>query len=219
MRFPLRRRFDRTGKPTNPRVRRNAIAATPLIALLTAAGCTGGPLGRGHDSPSPRTGPVHAMNFKLSSSTRQVSVPVPARPVATAATSTNGVNLELYAVRRSGGAVDVVVALHNTTGQELNILHVTAGLQEVPTADPFTDASGISIIDTTGLKEYKTFREGGNTGKCLCSETWGGSGIDNAFKAGERRFYVAEVAAPPPSVTKVTVLAGISSVSDAPITG
>lgn len=185
---------------------RTAIAAAAVTLTLAATGCA-------HENSAPRR-----MTFHLAAATAgPVSANVPAKPVATVASSTDGMDFELYDVRRSNGVVRVVFALHNVGDADVNLGDATQDLDENPTVSVH-DASGVALVDGTGLKEYKTFLEGGDGSACLCSQTWNAIG-DTRLGPGTSRYYVAEVAAPPASVQQVTVRAGVATVTGVRIEG
>lgn len=182
------------------------IAAAALVVALAATGC-----GTGDDAAARR------MTFHLdAASAGTVSVDVPAKPVATVPTSTDGMDFELYTLKRSDAVVQVVFALHNTGGEDINLAYATADLDENPAVSVHY-ASNIALVDGTGLKEYKTFLEDADGGACLCSQTW--NAIGGGFGPDARLYFVAEVAAPPATVQQVTVRAGIATVTNARIEG
>lgn len=188
--------------------RRTATAAVVALTLLVA---TTGCAAVGHVD-------ARRMTFRLdAAATGTVSADVPAEPVATVPTSTDGMNFELFTLRRADAVVQVVFALHNTGDADINLAYATADLDENPAAAVHV-ASNVALVDGTGLKEYRTFLEDGDRGACLCSQTWNAVG-GNDFGAGTRRYYVAEIAAPPATVDRVTVRAGIATVDDARIEG
>lgn len=163
----------------------------------------------GHD-PAAARGP-RPVRFDLeSASVGALAVDVPAKPVASTPTETTDLTFELYVVKRSGRVVDVVFALYNTGQSGIDLADPTKKLDESP-AIPEHAASAIALVDRKGLKEYRTFRENGEEGPCLCSETWNAVG-NGTLPAGKRRYYAAVVAAPPAGVTEVTLKAGIADI-------
>lgn len=184
--------------------------ACVLAVALADTGCTG------HDSTAAR-GP-RPVRFELdAASAGTLAVEVPAKPVATASTATSGLTFELYAVKRSGGVVDVVFALYNAGQSGIGLADVTKKLDESPGITQHV-ASAVALVDPKGLKEYLTFREDGDEGACLCSETWNAVG-GGTLPAGKRRYYAAVVAAPPAGVTEVTLKAGIADIDSVRIEG
>lgn len=176
-----------------------------LVSVLVVAGSVSG-CGGQHAATRP-------MTFQLAGGRAgAVTVDVPAKPVATAPTSTEDMSLELYALRRSDAFVQVVFALHDTGDADIELSRAAANLDENPAAS-FHVASGVALVDGAGLKEYKTYLEDGENAKCLCSVTWDAT-AGGGLGAGMRRYYVAEVAAPPVGVNDVTVRAGGVAVVD-----
>lgn len=196
---------------TRCRISAGVIGLAGLLATVT--GITSCAADVGHN-----TGPAHVMKFALNSDAAgALAVKVPSKPKETVPTSTEDVDFELYRLKRSNGVVQVVFALHNTGDSSLNRAYVTEDLDENPAASVHV-ASGVFLVDTNGLKEYKTFREDGDDGACLCSETWNAT-AGNDFGPDVRRYYAAEVAAPPADVKTVTLRAGIATITNAKIEG
>lgn len=186
--------------------------ATMLAGALLVAGSVTG-CGAGQQVAA------RPMTFQLDAGRAgAVTVDVPRQPIATAPTSTEDVSFELYALQRSDSFVQVVFALHNTGDAEMNLAFVASDLDENPAVSIHV-ASAVALVDGTGLKEYKTYLEDGEDGACMCSVTWDAVST-SGFKPGTRRYYVAEVAAPPAGVSDVTVRAGgVASVDHARIEG
>lgn len=199
---------------------RTAAFAIAVAVVLLLGGCTFAHHdGQGHRS-SRTPAPTKKHTFRLAAS-GSVNVEVPTQPMATVPTRTEGLQFELYLLKRSGSAVDVVFALHNTSAKSIDMKAATAGMDADPGSDSAVDAhhvSNVSLVDPKGLKQYLTFLQNpkDEQSQCLCSQ------INNSFEdnlqPGARRYGMSEVAAPPPDVTKVTVLAEIASVPDATIT-
>lgn len=195
---------------------RRGVAAFGLAVVgLVLAGCTGLPTAEPSDGASKGSkAQGKAMRFDLvSDQAGTVTVNVPAEPIASTPTSTEGLTLELYAVQRSDKVVNVVVAVHNTGKTAIPVLESTTDLDESPSAVS-RNTSNIALLDAKGLKEYRTFLEDADdvNSACLCSKTYDiGDPGDDDFAPGERRHYVSQVAAPPSDVTEVTVLAGLGS--------
>lgn len=186
-----------------------AVAAAAMVLSLAAtlSGCA-----------TDQSATTRRMTFHLDAATAgPVSVNVPAKPTATVPTSTDGMDFELYVVKRTDAVVQVVFALHNVGDADINLAYATEDLDENPTVSVH-DARAVALVDGTGLKEYKTFLEGGDDSPCLCSHTWTAIG-DNGFGPGTRLYYFAEVAAPPASVRQVTVRAGVATVTGVRIEG
>lgn len=184
-----------------------AAAAMVLTLAVTLSGCA-----------TDRSATTRRMTFQLDAATAgPVTVDVPAKPMATVPTSTDGMDFELYVVKRTDAVVQVVFALHNVGDADINLAYATEDLDENPSVSVH-DARAVALVDGTGLKEYKTFLEDGDDSPCLCSHTWTVIG-DNGFGPGTRLYYVAEVAAPPTSVDQVTVRAGIATVPGVRIEG
>ncbi|MBO0828693.1 MAG: hypothetical protein J2P24_13025 [Streptosporangiales bacterium] len=186
-----------------------AVAAIATVLTLAAilSGCAGD-----------QGATTRPMTFHLDAATAgRVSADVPAKPMATVPTSTDGMDFELYVVKRTDAMVQVVFALHNVGDADIDLAYATEDLDENP-AVSVHDARRVALVDGTGLKEYKTFIEDGDDSPCLCSHTWTAIG-DSGFGPGVRRYYVAEVAAPPASVDQVTVRAGVATVPGVRIEG
>lgn len=197
------------------RGRRGVAAAFGLAVVgFVLAGCTGLPTAEpGEGASKSSKAPGKAMTFDLvSDQAGTVTVNVPAEPIASTPTSTEGMTLELYAVQRSDKVVNVVVAMHNTGKTAIPIRESTTDLDESPSAIS-RNTSNIALLDAKGLKEYRTFLADADdvNSDCLCSNTYDIGEGDDDFAPGERRHYVSQVAAPPTDVTKVTVLAGLGS--------
>ncbi|MBO0828694.1 MAG: hypothetical protein J2P24_13030 [Streptosporangiales bacterium] len=191
---------------------RTTIRAVSTFACVLALALVGSGCAR-HDEPAAS----RAMRFDLAAtSAGPLAVDVPTDPVASAPTGTPGLAFELFVLRRSGQVVDVVFALHNTGGSDVDLDAPTASLDESPAAAVHA-ASAVALVDRKGLKEYLTFREDGGEGRCLCSETFNVIG-EGKLGGGKRRYYAAVVAAPPPDVTEVTVKAGSVDIDSARIT-
>lgn len=203
------------------RIRALSVApVTVLATALLAGGCTSAH----HEGHKPSSSPVTTTKrtFKLAAS-GSVSVDVPSQPIATAPTTTAGIQVELYAVRRSSHVADVVLALHDMGQQKVPTWKVLQGLDEYDHGENSDkSASAVALIDPEGLKEYQTFFVNPNDpdSGCVCSPTQDGSQVpEEVFTPGERRYYVSEVAAPPASVSKVTVYTGVASFPNVTITG
>lgn len=195
---------------------RTMIRTVSAFACLLAVAVGG--TACGHDATRAHAPAAsHAMRFDLAAaSAGPLAVDVPTDPVASAPTGTPDLAFELFVLRRSGQVVDVVFALRNTGGSDIDLSDPTKELDESP-AIPVHVASAIALVDRKGLKEYLTFRENGDEGRCLCSETWNAVG-EGKLGAGKRRYYAAVVAAPPADVTEVTVKAGSVDIDSARIT-
>lgn len=193
---------------------RTAVRAVSAVACILAVLVGGTACGRDATTTRPAS---HPMRFHLdAASAGPVAADVPTTPVASAPTGTQGLTFELFVLRRSGQVVDVVFALHNTGSSEIDLNEPTKALDE-SSAIPVHVASAIALVDRKGLKEYLTFRENGDEGRCLCSQTWNAVG-GGTLGAGKRRYYAAVVAAPPASVTEVTLKAGSAEIDSARIT-
>lgn len=179
-----------------------------LVAMVAVSGCADGSAA----APEPNAA-ARPMKFDLQSDhAGPLAVNVPSAPVTTVHTSTKDLDFELYAAQRSGKVVDIVFALRNTGQDTIGLGDPTTELDENPAITAHF-ASAIALVDDKGLKEYKTFRENGDEGACLCSETWSAVGGGD-LPAGKRRYYAAVVAAPPADVSTVTLKAGITDIND-----
>lgn len=201
---------------------RTAVFAVALVVVaVLVAGCTSARHGSHGQRSSSTAVPTKKRTFKLAAS-GSVNVEVPAQPMATVPTRTDGLQFELYLLKRSGSAVDVVFALHNTSSKAIDLMAATAGIDANTGSDSAVDAhhvSNVSLVDPKGLKQYLTFLQNpkDENSECLCSQV--NNSLGDNLQPGARRYAMSEVAAPPPQVTKVTVLAAIASVPDATITG
>jgi hypothetical protein len=192
-----------------------SVALCAVLATAVVSGCTKPPPAKRPEHTS--QAPQRTLTFQLEAQAYgKVSVRVPEAPVATAPTDAKDVTLELYALRRVGGAVQVVFALRHT-GDDYSAGEVTYDMDEDP-AIASHDASRVAIVDPAGLKEYKTFLSNGQDGDCLCTLTWDAVG-DAGVSSGDRTYYLAEVAAPPAGVSTVTVRAGVAEIAGARIEG
>lgn len=195
------------------------LAAALTAVIVTTAGCIGPLTAKKHHESKSKAPPAKTMKFVLASQKYDaISVKVPAKPVASAPSSTPGVTFELYTVTRADRAVRVVFALNHADADDYNAAYATADLNENG-AITWHDASRVALVDTKNLKEYKTFLENGDDGNCLCSVTWSATGQDSGVEHGDRTYYVAEVAAPPANVKQVTVRAGVTDIPDVNVSG
>lgn len=198
------------------RKRLNAVlvGGVAAFAVVGLSGCTlgaGSDESTGKDKQEQHSG--RTMKFDLAAAdTDQLELSVPSKPIATAPASTAGMAFELYSLERSGKVVNVVFAMHNTGDEEVEAKLATWDLDEDP-GPLASNASNVSLVDTEGLKEYRSFiteEEDGTSSNCLCSITWDTGNEDN-FGPDERQYFVVQVAAPPESVEQVTVLAHVAS--------
>ncbi|MBO0767092.1 MAG: hypothetical protein J2O48_00260 [Solirubrobacterales bacterium] len=78
--------------------------------------------------------------------------------------------------------------------------------------------SGVSIVDPAGLKQYKTFMsKPSEDSTCLCSDT-GSPFFVNSSPAAGTYMLAALVAAPPSNVKTVSVVTGLGSFANVPLT-
>lgn len=203
------------------RLHATLVGSIAAFAVVGLSGCT---LGAGSDESAGENRQEQGgrtMKLDLAAAgTDQLEVSVPSEPIATAPASTAGMAFELYSLKRSGKVVNVVFAMHNTGDEEVNARIATRDLDEDPDVLA-SNASNVSLVDTKGLKEYRSFvtdETDGTRRNCLCSMTFDNSAVDN-FGPDERQYFVVQVAAPPESVERVTVLAHVASLPDQKIEG
>ena len=190
-------------------------AGLALVMAATLVGCTGPTKVAKREHKTSKAPPARVLKFKLPSDKYgTIAVKVPGEPMATVPTSAKDVDFELYTLKRVDDAVQVVFALRHPK-EDYNAAYATLDLDEDPGIS-YHDASDVALIDTKGMKEYKTFREDGDEGRCLCSIPWNAVAEDR-LPAGTRRYDAAEVAAPPTDVTQVTVKAGLTDINRARI--
>lgn len=208
-----------------------------LIGILVITGPAAWSAGRSTASdyrahPSAISGKAHTggrrVNLPLSGGGR-ARAQLPRQPLATTATIAPEVNLEVWQVARSGPTVTVVFALHDTdttpggsldVSDEVNLqeaLDLNASNPNASTAERVNNvANNVGLLDTSALKDYETFcnvTTGGTLTNCLAS-------VDNVnLGSGGRQFMAAVVAAPPASTKTATLVTGVGSIPDVPISG
>lgn len=188
-------------------VRRLGCGVLAAGAALALAGCT---LGASEV-------PTRKIRFALGEAGYASAQAVPEKPLAVVHTDQPGLDFELYVLRRSGKAVDVVFALHNVTGTTMDLDGPSQDLERGSLLAGSRFAVDVALVDGQHLKEYLTFLVGDD--QCLCTKVWQSSERET-LKAHQRAYGMAQVAAPPTDVTTVTVLAGtLASVPGARIGG
>jgi hypothetical protein len=192
-----------------------ATAAAPPIVLVAAK-----------SRPArPRALTVRKVTLTLMSG-RRVAFKLPAAPLGTTKSITDGVNLEVWAAQRSAGGVTVVYALDDVSGGDIS----TDGSGDVPVVTVLSDAlasdngnyaddgaSNVGLFDATNLTEYQTFCQVASDG--TLSDCLDSADDVSLEKDGARQYFAAVVAAPPASATSATVVTGVGSVPDVPISG
>lgn len=168
----------------------------------------------GGDKSEPTSKP---MTFELAGDYQALRLQVPTKPVATTGTNISDMNLEVYAVQRSARVASVVLALHNTGDEAVKMSPAGQNLDENKVFDGTFVASNVAIVDTEGLKEYRSFVDENDPETCLCSVVYNQNQGD--LEAGKRRYYVTQVAAPPAEVTQVNVRTGVGTASAVKIEG
>lgn len=184
--------------------------AAAAVVLVAASGCT---LERseGERDGDKATPSTKAMTFELAGDFRKLSLDVPTKPVGTVGTNVDGIDLEVYAVQRSNKVATVVFALHNTGSETTDMGPVGQNLDENKAFDGTFVASDVAIVDTQGLKEYRSFVVEDDGNSCLCSVAYNQNQDD--LQPEERRYYATQVPAPPAGVTEVNVRTGLGAVS------
>jgi len=206
--------------------------AAPTALLLTLAACSGS------GSPKATTGSTTTDSARPGSPERRVetitleaadygtiSAKIPEKPLATAPSAVEGIDIEIYGLNADEKATTLVLALLNK-----NSTNAGFASTDYYSEDPGgSSVSAISLFDPKGLKQYLTFRQPGNDpsnpkklGPCLCSSAIGilgrppnspGAGMN----PGQRTYLAAIFPAPPPEVAKLTVQAGFGAVPDVPV--
>lgn len=147
-----------------------------------------------------------------------MSASLPGQPVGTSGSSISGLDLEVWTLTRSGDrAMLLVIALHNPgtstvrTGVETGNLSAARNSSDRDAVAK--TVSGISAVDGTGLKQYLPYMTNpADDDTCLCSAF-----NRRDFSAGQRDHYAALLAAPPAGVKTVTVVTGLGSVANVPV--
>lgn len=203
-----------------------ALAATVavVVALVVVLTSSGNHTTTGTQTPTGThtltTGSGRQMQFNLAASTSPVSVEVPSQPIGTTPTSVPGATLALYVAKRTGAnAVLLVFAVNITPSTADNgdlTGNVQSGLDANANSGDFTAASGVSLFDPTGLKQYLTYMSNPQDNKtCLCTAL---NGVFNNGGPGTR-YMAALVAAPPASVTSASFVTPLGTIANVPISG
>jgi hypothetical protein len=158
-----------------------------------------------------------------------LSTILPAQPLGTTKSITDGVSLQVWEAQRSAGAVTVVFSLDDvsggnisTNGEGNNNTNYEVDLEEALSSNPIgagqTDgASNVSIFDSANLTDYETFCRVASNG--VVSDCLDSSDVVDLQQNGASQFFAVVVAAPPASDTSGTVVTGVGSVPDVPISG
>jgi hypothetical protein len=159
----------------------------------------------------------------------QLTANLPATPLGTSKTIASGVKVEIWAAHRSAGAVTIVFALDDASGGNIstdgdgnNDTDDESNLEEALSSNPANHygndgVSNVGLFDTNNLTEYKTFckvARDGTVSDCLDS-----ADVVELQHNGARQYFAVVVAAPPASVRTATVVTGVGSVPDVPISG
>ncbi len=190
------------------------LGALGLAVLASASACNGS--GSKKHAGSPSTGPgVTQSSQSGNSSAAPAIASVPSQPVASVPSSIQGLQFEVYLLKRTGSRlVTLVGALNNTGTAKVNL---TSELGEDRIAG--FNVSALSLVDSVNLKQYLTFRTGEDSALnngCVCSST-----IDvlrNGIQPGARWFFSALFPAPPPDVSTVTVNSPVAVVPNVSMT-
>lgn len=201
-----------------------------LLGALALAGCGGG----GHKAPrtvttnnrSVTTGratpATHRVSIALHGA-QEVSETLPAAPLATEGTTLPGLDLEAWSLQREGDAVTVIVGLHNVGTKTITDQHINQPVIDFESAldvnggkDPTAFFNSAALLDTSSLEEYETYAQvrGGDVEDCLCSSVG-----DINLAPGARMYLAAVTAAPPAATTHVTLITGVGSFADLPLSG
>lgn len=193
--------------------------AALLSAALALTACTSGssPKGSAPDGSAPSAGGKTVQKtFELAGYASRTAK-VPDAPIASTPTAIAGLELQVYLLQRDQKGVLVVFALHNTGTGDLSDISGTS-LGEGYSLDYTVGA--VSLVDTAGLKQYLVLRPKDfadeatvqHPGPCACSRTSGGN--LSTFGANEVHYFAAEIAAPPPEVTKLSFVTPLGTVAD-----
>jgi len=198
------------------------LAAGLLVAML--AGCTGhsaapggaggGPAQSATANQGSDTG--RTMRFQLAAvGYPAVAASLPGQPLGTSGSAISGLDLEVWLLQRSGShAMLVVFALHNPGSERVPTGITAAALSANHNSAGSTNTvSGVSAVDGSGLKQYLPFMvRPGDDQTCVCSDIQ-----LNDYGPGERDYYAALLAAPPSDVRTLTVVTGLGSVPNVPL--
>ena len=227
--------------------------AVPIVAAcsLVATACGGGghsskfmgsPSGTTHSGNGKSQGGSHTVSFKFaSSSAGPETVSIPSQPLGTSPTTTQGITLQVWVLKRvQPNAVLAVFgpSITRAAGQSDSIGNdatsaVENGLEDSPT---YNDAQ-IGLLDVGALKEYQVYESDSSGSPCLCTKAepgltfdWSSSSSSNQGNnsgttptqgGGDSKSFLmaALVTAPPANVNKVTVITGFAQIPDLPISG
>ncbi len=188
--------------------------AALLSAALALTACTGGSSPKSSTTPEGAGGGDSVQRtFELTGYASQTAK-VPSTPMASTPTTIKGLELQVYLVQRDQQGVFVVFGLHNTTTADVANLSGTT-LGENGAVD-YT-VGGVSLVDTAGLKQYLVLRPkdfadqetASKPGPCACSQV---PRPFLTFTADEVKYFAAEIAAPPPNVSKLSFVTPLGTV-------
>ncbi len=157
------------------------------------------------------------MQFQLAAAGYpMVSASLPGQPLGVSGSSISGLDLEVWSLARSGDkAMLVVIALHNLGSSPVKTGTETGNLSASrdPAKEVAKTVSGISAVDGSGLKQYLPYMVNpADDNTCLCSTF-----STSDFTPDERNYYAALLAAPPAGVKSMTVVTGLGSVANVPL--
>jgi len=186
--------------------------------VVVMAACSGSSRQAGHPGPSPgAAAPEKMMQFELAAAGYpKVSASLPGQPLGVSGSSISGLDLEVWSLIRSGDkAMLLIVALHNPgtspvkTGIEIGSLSASRDAAK----EVAKTVSGISAVDGSGLKQYLPYMvNAADDNTCLCSAF-----SLSDFTPDQRDYYAALLASPPPGVKNLTIVTGLGSVANVPL--
>lgn len=187
-----------------------------VAAILLVAACSSGDddaapdddTGR-DDTGSETEADVETVEIELASGSTVVA-DIPSEPIASAPTTEDGADFEVYQLERSDDSVTLVFALHNTTDDEVNALQSRADKLGEYASD--SEIGGVTLLDAVNLNLHLVFRQDNSLKTCVCSKQQ-----HSPLDAGERRFFAAVYPAPPADVDAMTVQSGLATVSGVPL--
>lgn len=201
---------------------------TAVCVAMTTTACSGGSHAKqGTHSTSTTTVARSGRQVTLAlAAGGTVRAALPAQPIATTRSIANGVDLEVWQVQRSRPAVTVVLSLHNTSAQNVSgpdesRLESALDLNNGKAGDDNPVVNNVGLLDTSALKNYGTFCNTNVSGvltNCLGSaDNFYTSALK--FTPGYNLFIATVVAAPPAPTKTVTLVTGVGSVPNVPISG
>jgi hypothetical protein len=154
---------------------------------------------------------------------------LPVSPLGTTKSIATGVSLQVWEAQRSAGAVTIVFSLNDVNGGNIStngegdndtddVTNLEEALSSNPNADLESDGtSNVSIFDPANVTDYETFCKVAHNGEL--SDCLDSADVVELQHNGATQYFAAVVAEPPMSDKRGTVVTGVGSVPDVPISG